>query len=300
MQHDNGGFYNFALDWEGDINRTGGTSWPGGQAWTARGFQALGKAAAYLAKPEYRERFERCLAHERPPMQFAEIRALQALAVLTVYRSTLDPRLGAILREWADEIAACRDAEGRLLNHPAEPEIHLWGREQPKALALVGMALDSPSLVELAVRDARLALAPSVRRRFEGPQTQVTFEVTTTIKCLRAVWRASHDPEILSLMHEARAWLRGRNAACAPVYDAASGLVHDGVDETRVSANSGAEANVEGAMALFEELPWALYSFPVPSPHQRHTRGESILRTHPARSPGASPTLLVPEPGASQ
>ena len=41
-----------------------------------------------------------------------------------------------------------------------------------------------------------------------------------------------------------------RNAAGQAVYDSGRGLIYDGIDEGRVSRNSGAEANIEGALAL--------------------------------------------------
>jgi hypothetical protein len=42
----------------------------------------------------------------------------------------------------------------------------------------------------------------------------------------------------------------GRNSASQPVYDAARGMVFDGIDNGRVSQNSGAESNIEGALAF--------------------------------------------------
>jgi len=43
------------------------------------------------------------------------------------------------------------------------------------------------------------------------------------------------------------------------VYDEASGRVYDGIDGTRMNLNSGAESNIEGALALFDSLPWDRY-----------------------------------------
>lgn len=287
LQHESGGFYNFVLNWKGEVNRNGATSRLGGQAWTARGLQALAKAAVTLETPEYRERFERCLEHERRPMEYTEIRALHVLAVLDLYQHTQDTRYARLLGEWADEIADCRDERGRLLNRRDQTEIHLWGRDQPRALALAGLALDRPSLVDVAVTDARLVLAPCVRAGFSRARTRVTFEVTSTISALSALWQATRDWEFLDLLHQARAWLRGRNPAGMPVYDPGKGMVFDGVDEGRVSTNSGAEANIEGAMALMDELNWSLHSFPIPTParqphlHADHHEDRRIVAVHP-------------------
>jgi hypothetical protein len=63
------------------------------------------------------------------------------------------------------------------------------------------------------------------------------------------VAEASGDVRYARLSAQSRAWFDGRNAARQPVYDRRLGLVHDGIDGTRVSPNSGAEANIEGGLA---------------------------------------------------
>ena len=40
----------------------------------------------------------------------------------------------------------------------------------------------------------------------------------------------------------------------APAYDRASGRVHDGIDDGRLNANSGAESNIVAAQALLPEV----------------------------------------------
>jgi hypothetical protein len=61
------------------------------------------------------------------------------------------------------------------------------------------------------------------------------------------------DPEYEDLATLARRWFHGRNPASEPVYDATLGLVADGIDHGRISTNSGAESNIEGAIALLDE-----------------------------------------------
>ena len=51
-------------------------------------------------------------------------------------------------------------------------------------------------------------------------------------------------------MPASRVWIDGRNAAAAPVFDRQRGLAYDGIDDGRVSHNSGAESNVEAGLAL--------------------------------------------------
>ena len=55
------------------------------------------------------------------------------------------------------------------------------------------------------------------------------------------------------LAADARAWFDGRNVAAAPVYDRRRGRVADGIDLGRISENSGAEANIVAAEALFAD-----------------------------------------------
>ena len=66
--------------------------------------------------------------------------------------------------------------------------------------------------------------------------------------------RASIDDERWAeLAADARAWFDASTIAGRAVYDRARGRVADGVDEGRVSENSGAEANIVAAEALIDE-----------------------------------------------
>ena len=67
----------------------------------------------------------------------------------------------------------------------------------------------------------------------------------------------------------ARSWFDQVDRSGRPVYDREAGRVADGVDEGRVSENSGAEANLVAAEALFEEalgsVPAAVTLLPRPA-----------------------------------
>ena len=67
---------------------------------------------------------------------------------------------------------------------------------------------------------------------------------------LSAVAGATGGARYAEAAARARSWFHGRNAAGVPVYDRHLGLIYDGIDEGRVSGNSGAESNIEGALAL--------------------------------------------------
>jgi hypothetical protein len=61
------------------------------------------------------------------------------------------------------------------------------------------------------------------------------------------------DPRYEDLTSLARRWFYGRNPASAPVYDVTIGLVADGIDNGQINEHSGAESNIEGALALLDE-----------------------------------------------
>jgi hypothetical protein len=83
--------------------------------------------------------------------------------------------------------------------------------------------------------------------------------VSCAILGLSAVAQSTGQSRYAEQAELAREWFRGRNAAGHPIYDRARGLVHDGIDNGQVNANSGAESNIEGALALFDSLPWDKY-----------------------------------------
>lgn len=85
------------------------------------------------------------------------------------------------------------------------------------------------------------------------------FDVSSTVAGLDAVAAATGEARYADLAALARAWFDGRNAAAEPIYDRVRGCVFDGIDGTRVNRNSGAESNIEGALALIDSLPWDAY-----------------------------------------
>jgi hypothetical protein len=97
------------------------------------------------------------------------------------------------------------------------------------ALAETGSALGQPELVECARASADALLLPTVESG-GGPSTS--------------------DEQYAAAATRGRTWFYGPNTAGRPVYDARRGLVYDGIDNGTVSRNSGAESNIEGALAL--------------------------------------------------
>ena len=264
MQADDGRFANFILDWEGRKNLRGSSSFLGGWPWTARAMHALAIGAGALEDADCAERFRRGLVWLDRPCPYFDVRAVCVLAALEYWNSTRDALIGERALSWAEEIADAR--LGDLLPDAAgDPKVHLWGHLQEVALARVGTAFARMDLVEAARGSADIVFVPSVERSFAAHHT-LPFEVSCAVLGLAAVAEATGESRYATHAELARDWFRGRNAAGRPVYDYRAGLVHDGIDEGQLNPNSGAESNVEGALALFDSLPWNDYSKPTVTP----------------------------------
>jgi hypothetical protein len=258
MQQPDGRFANFILNWRGQKNLTGPTSLPSGPNWNARALQTLAIAACTTENPVYREAFDRAFEPVTRDSYYADIRALHVLAALEVFERTREAYLRRSILAWCDQIAGLCDNHGRLLNWRYEVTPHLWGYVQAAVLARASAAFGRHDWLHLAQETVLGYLAPRVRAAF--PQrTVIPYEVSSVIANLEVLVEVTGDRRYRELLFLARDWFRGRNAAAAPVYDAIHGSVADGIDGDRISPNSGAESNIEGALALVDELPWALY-----------------------------------------
>lgn len=258
MQQPDGRFVNFILNWKGEKNFTGPTSLASGPNWNARALRALALAVTTTGERIYREAFDRAFEPVTREMQYADVRAQHVLAALELYNRDKEAHLRRRILAWCDQIAGLCDDRGRLLNWRHEEHPHLWGYVQAAVLARASVALGRKDWLRLAEGTVLGYLAPRVRRGF--PQgTVIPYEVSSVVANLKALAEVTADTRYRELLYLARAWFRGRNAAATPVYDPIHGLVADGIDGARVSPNSGAESNVEGAFALVDELPWPLY-----------------------------------------
>ena len=257
MQVEDGRFANFIYDWDGQRNLDGPTSRPGGEAWAARAMHALGCAMATFGADSYAEPFARGLPWLDRPTPHLDVRAVAVLASLDAWRATASADMAARALCWAEEIAAAAIGD-TLPDEPGRPEVHLWGHLQEAALARTGMTFGRHDLIEAARRSAEAVLVPPVLRAFAGAST-IPFDVSCAVEGLDALAAATGAHRYAVLAGQARAWFHGRNAAGRPVFDRDAGCVADGIDEGRVSANSGAEANIEGALALFPSIPWHEY-----------------------------------------
>ena len=247
MQQPDGSFCNFVLDWQGTQNLDGLTSAPGTPSpWTLRALHALAYAATALEDPACRQAFRAGVRWLNAPTPYMDLRALAVLAALAADGLGLEERLP--VSGWCDEIAAMRRGPV-LLNHRNEQAPHLWGHLQAAALAEAGRVHNVPAWVAAARQSADALLTPAA---VEGlpHQHAVAFDVSCVVLGLDAVALATGDDAYQRSAELARAWFWGRNAAQRPVYDTARGLVHDGVDHGVLNPGSGAESNIEGALAL--------------------------------------------------
>jgi hypothetical protein len=248
MQDEDGRFGNFILDWSGRRNRAGGTSHAGGPAWQARALHALACGVALSAGDEWDERFRRALAWVDDTIPYLDVRAVCVLAVLEHWRATGASSSADRALAWSREIAG-HSSGSRLPNAAGVASIHLWGHLQEAALAASGRELGQPDLVECARASAEAVLVPAVDSGFDFGQV-LPFDVSCTVAGLAAVAQATSDDSYATAAARGRMWFHGRNTAGQPVYDARRGMVYDGIDNAQVSRNSGAESNIEGALAL--------------------------------------------------
>jgi hypothetical protein len=264
MQGADGRFANFIRDWSGTPNSTGPTSAPGATWWAARALRALAAGYAAFGDPGYAAAFRRGLAAV-PVDGFGAAAAAQlTLAALAFWEATGDARAAAVARAGARIVNANRTGPVLVDDADADP-VHLWGRYQELALAAAGRTWYRPDLVAAARDSAEAVLVPAASALATRAPT-VPYEAGCVARALAGLGRLTGQPRYHDLAGRARAWFTGRNAAGVPVYDRSAGRVYDGVDPAgpgaAVSANAGAEANVEGALALLPHLPWYRYDPP--------------------------------------
>lgn len=253
MQEPDGRWLNFVHDWGGTKNRAGITSVSGENFWHARALVGVSHAWLTFADERARSAMHLGLDHAFTKPAPPDVRALH---ILTARRLIAEAHLHTLLpaiRRWAHELADCRTGDV-LMNSTLETGTpHLWAHIQEGVLAWSAGVLEEPALLEVAVRSAEALIVPVVGSGFDLPGCS-SYDVASCISTLDRLGEVTGESRWRSLAADARAWFDGRNAASRPVYDAERGRVADGVDEGRVSENSGAEANIEAAAALLDRV----------------------------------------------
>jgi len=252
MQQPDGRWINFVYDWEGTRNEIGITSAIGESFWHARALVGVSHAWLTFADERAREAVLAGLDHAISKPAPPDVRALHILTARRLIADAGMKGLRTAMREWTHELAETRD-DGVLKN--AVDEVgppHLWAHIQEGVLAWSSELLGDPSLLDVAARSAEELVVPAVRSSFDADST-TPYDVASCIYSLDRLHEATGGGHWAELAADARAWFDGRNAAAAPVYDRRRGRVADGIDEGRVSENSGAEANIVAAEALFPD-----------------------------------------------
>lgn len=250
LQRPDGRFVNFIHDWSGRPNEHGQTSVPGGAFWQARALSGLAKAWIVLGDERAAAAFRQALAPVRSAPAAADVRSVQIRALLEVIRAGQCPELRAELGRWCDELVATREGDV-LLDAPGT--LHFWGHSQEAVLADAGTYLGRGDLINAARRSADLVFVPAIGSAFAYPVVQ-PYDVACAVDAMDRLAAATGESRYDHLAADARAWFDGRNSAGVPVYDRLRGRVADGIDGRRVSRSSGAESNIVGGQALFEEV----------------------------------------------
>jgi hypothetical protein len=252
MQDDDGGWVNFITDWEGTHNRTGISSVPGGAFWQARATHAMCRAAIVLGDKRADDALGRALDSMDAPAP-PDVRALHVITALELLAAGRAPDMRGRVAAWTDELLSCQ-RDGMLLNSPHElGHPHLWGHVQEAALAGAGVLLGRDDVIAAAMRSADLVFAAAIDSGFDMPRTQ-PYDVASAIEVMDRLHAVTGSARCAGLAAAARAWFDGRNPAGQPVYNPDTGRVADGIDAGCVSANSGAEANIVAAQALFARV----------------------------------------------
>jgi hypothetical protein len=257
MQEPDGRWLNFVLDWDGARNRHGITSEIGENFWHARALVGVSHAWLTFGDARAEAAMHRGLDHAVTKPAPPDVRALHVLTARRLIADAGVHTLEPAIRHWADELARCRIGDV-LMNSPYETGTpHLWAHIQEGVLAWSSATLGEPALLEVAVASAEALLVPAVASGFAFPGCS-PYDVSSCVYSFDRLAEATGEHRWAALAGDARAWFDGRNPAGLPVYDQGAGRVGDGVDEDRISENSGAEANIEGASALFDRVvAWA-------------------------------------------
>jgi hypothetical protein len=251
MQDEDGRFANFILDWTGIKNLTGSTSYLGGPQWQARAVHALACGVATFGGTAWDEHFRRGVRWLDGAVPYLDVRAVCVQAAVLHWQATGEGASAQRALAWSGEIAARRDDDQCLLNARRVEPIHLWGHLQETALADAALAFGRADLLEVARASADGLLMPAVDWCHTAEHV-LPFDVSCIVSGLAAVARATGEARYADAANNARAWFAGHNSAGEPVFDPGTGMVYDGIDNGRLSRNSGAESNIEGGLALLE------------------------------------------------
>ena len=249
MYAGDGLWHNFILDWDGARNVDGTTSAPGINFWQARAAYAIAEMEAAPNEGCARDVLTEALDAAYRASPPSDVRAIHALALLAVLRHAPDHGLTRHLHGWCDELAACQ-RDGTLMNSPDERgRPHLWGHIQEAVLAEASVGLGRSDLLTVAMTSADAVFGDVIKSGFDLSHVH-SYDVQSAVFVMDRLAAITGQERYADMADNARRWFDGRNPARAGIYDRATGRVADGLDDGRVSASSGAEANIMAGLAL--------------------------------------------------
>ncbi|MDB5100960.1 MAG: hypothetical protein JWM80_5381 [Cyanobacteria bacterium RYN_339] len=279
-----GAYFNF-LWGDGSPNKTGPTSRPGLNWWTARALWALGEGAlAFRASdPAYADRLraramrtvallETDLARRDNTWKHggpgwfvgdgADATAVVVLGLAALDKDRTDARVAWLMARYAEAIALWAPGTGPLADAHLPSLVpnmwHSYGAHMLHALAEAGQRLHASRLIDAARREAdhftpRVLLAGGPVASYTPSlhaYPQIAYGVEPTVLGLLALADATGDARYAKLGGLFASWLTGNNSAHRPMYDAATGRAWDGIDPKGASTDSGAESTIEAMLTL--------------------------------------------------
>jgi hypothetical protein len=252
MQDPDGRWVNFVVHWDGTRNHSGASSFAGGAFWQARALHAVAHAAIVLGDARAETALERALDSMRGPAP-PDVRALHVITALELLDAGRTSHMRDHLPAWIDQMVSCMH-DGMLMNAAEETgRPHLWGHVQEAALVDAAALLGRDDLITIARRSAELVFADVIESGFDMPRVQ-PYDVASAVQVMDRLHAVTGCAPYADLAAAAREWFEGRNPAGRAVYDVDRGRVADGIDEGRVSVNSGAEANVVAGQVLVDRV----------------------------------------------
>ncbi|MBX3064788.1 MAG: hypothetical protein KF726_17525 [Anaerolineae bacterium] len=269
MQAPDGEFYNFVFTREGEINKTGNTSYKSLTWWAMRALWSLGEgvrvldpvdkafadelAEAYLLTEtaigkvmgnygEYKELH----GYKIPawlPNEAADSSSIGLLGMAAYYQARPNEVTAEVMTKIADGVAAYR-----LGNHYAYPfgmhpvsasapgNWHDWGAHMVDGLAKAGMALDRQDWIASAAAEAdSFFLRQLVLERFRDMGVvpdrlgQIAYGTNMIVQGYMSLYKATGEERYAKYAGLAASWYFGNNMAGVQMYDPATGRVFDGI-----------------------------------------------------------------------
>ena len=229
---------------------------------------AMSKLDAELVTPNYGQYY--LLHGYRTPKWFisdgADASSEALLGLAAYYYATGSTEAGVLATEFGSGIAGFQPGTSRdwpwgalMPWSRSVSDWHAWGAHMSMALSVAGPLLGHSDWVTTAERDAnqfethqQVSFGP-INGLLPAPvdTSQIAYGAETTTDGLLAAGQATGKVVYRELGGIAASWFLGNNPAGAPMYDASTGVVYDGIGtDGSINRNSGAESTIEGLLAV--------------------------------------------------